>query len=221
MWKPTMVLAAFALTALGAPRAQRPNLLFKEEVMTIEYTVTEGEAAIVLEAETERSVDYLEVRSPRGDVVLEMRGPGGGPLALSGFVLESRETTPQELFDIYPEGNYSLRARSMRGRAVLGRAKFSHSLPAAPQILYPQEGAINVPTTKLQVRWAAHPTAKRYRVIMEQGDNDGLSVELPADATSLLVPDGVLRSGTDTLLEIGAVGDNGNCTLVEVSFATL
>ena len=135
-------------------------------------------------------------------------------------MLESRETTLQPLFDIYPEGTYTLRARSMDGRPVLGRAKFSHQLPAAPQILFPQEGDADVPVTGLQVRWNADPSAARFRVVLEQGDNDGLQVELPAGTTSMVVPDGVLRSGTETLVEVGAVGANGNCTLVEVSFQT-
>lgn len=219
MLKPTIALAALALTALGTPPG--PQLgRFKEETMTIEYTATSGEAAVVLKAETEQAVDRVEVRSPFGGSVLEMNGPGGQPLSLSGFVLESVETTPAELFAMFPEGGYALRGRSTDGRPLLGHALLSHQLPAAPQVIFPYEGAADVSTKDLQLSWAADPQVARYRVVLEQGDADNMMVELPRGSTSLVVPDGVLEPGQPTLFEVGAVGQNGNCTLVEIKFTT-
>ncbi len=220
MLRPSIALAALALTALGAPPDGGPFPRFKEEAMTIEYTATNGEAAIVLQAETEQSIARLEVRSPLGEPVLDMSGPSGRPLALSGFVLESIETTPQELATLYPAGVYSLRGRTTDGRAMRGHAMLSHALPPAPQVTFPTQGAVDVPANNLRVRWAAEPQAARYRVVLEQGDADNLMVELPRGSTSLVVPDGVLAPGTDTLFEVGAVGANGNCTIVEITFKT-
>ncbi len=220
MLRPTLALTALALTALGTPTPQRPAGRFKEEAITIEYTATNGEAALKLQAETEVAFEAVELRSPFGGTVLEMRGPGGQPLVLSGFVLESRETTLDELVATYPDGLYDLRGRSTDGRALVGRAKLSHRMPATPDLLFPSEGLAGVSTKDLEVRWTPDPAVARYRVVLEQGDNDGLSVELPAGSSSLRVPEGVLRPGTETLVEIGAVGPEGNCTLVEAVFTT-
>jgi hypothetical protein len=78
-----------------------------------------------------------------------------------------------------------------------------------------------VPTTGLTLLWQNDPQALGYTVILEQDDNDGLSVEMPAGSSSLVVPDGFLKSGTETLFEIAAHGPNGNRTILETKFTTL
>jgi hypothetical protein len=97
---------------------------------------------------------------------------------------------------------------------------FSHALPAPALIHYPRAGAVDVPASKLLVSWTPDRSASRYRVSLEQGENDGLTVELPAGSHSFQVPDGVLARNTETQLEIAAIGRNGNRTLVEVPFTT-
>jgi hypothetical protein len=59
-----------------------------------------------------------------------------------------------------------------------------------------------------------------YRVQLEQGESDGLAVNLPPEQDSFRVPDGFLARGTETQLEIAAIGPNGNHTVVEIAFTT-
>ena len=75
-------------------------------------------------------------------------------------------------------------------------------------------------STNLTVSWVPDPEARAYRVILEQGETDGLTAVLPARSSSFQVPDGILAPGTESHVEVGAIGPNGNCTLVEVSFTT-
>ena len=70
------------------------------------------------------------------------------------------------------------------------------------------------------VSWTSDPSTVAHRVILEQDENDGLVVQLPAGANEFRVPDGFLLPGTETHVEVGAVAANGNTTLVEVGFST-
>lgn len=201
-------------------REDVPALRLKEEQMTLEYTASADEAVIKLKAESERSLGDVEILSPTGECVLRLSVEGTGELALSGFVVETAEAPPLELTRLYPEGFYDLRARSTDGEPVVGLASLSHVLLPEPVIHYPREGMVDVPSRDLTVSWAPDPAAVGYRVMLEQGDNDGLAVELPKGSRSFQVPPGVLRPRTRTMLEIGAIAPGGNTTLVEVSFET-
>jgi len=222
MQKTILALGSLALAWFGAEQerpAPSPVLRLKEERMTLEYTVGADEATLVVEAETETPLDGVEVVSPTGKALLRVRAFRGERSSLSGFRIETQEGSLDELLEAYPEGTYGLRGLSRRGTLARGTAGFSHDLLVAPDVLYPPEGAADVPTV-FTVAWIPDPRAAAYRVVLEQGENDGLTVELPPGSSSLQVPPGVLAPGTESHVEIGAVGANGNCTLVEVEFST-
>lgn len=222
MFKPVTASALIALGFLGQRDAhqQGPLLLLKEEKMTIEYSPSMEEATLIVEAESEEGLERVEVRSPSGALMLTMRSQNGQTLSLSGFDLESRESSAAALFAKFDEGIYDFVARTPSGALALGNAAVSHELLAEPRITYPLEGQENVPTTNLTVTWDADSEASGYRVILEQGENDGLIVELPAESNSFRVPDGLLAPGTETHVEVGVMAHNGNCTIVEVAFMT-
>lgn len=222
MKKEVVAGAILALGFVASPEAHSGGLPveLKEETMVIEYTVSTGEAAIVVSAEAETRLARVEVRSPIGQPILEMRTDRGPDFSLQGFVVETGEATPDELFADYPPGDYTLRARTVDGRTAFGTARFSQTLPRAPVVAYPANGALDVPTTNLEVSWAADPAVASYRVILEQHETDLMTVIVTGGTGSFRVPDGVLESGTRSQLEIGAVGPDGNCTIVEVPFMT-
>jgi len=224
MFKATIALAAVSLAAFGAERPyqeMRPTLRLKEEKMSIEYTATANEAVIVVEGESETALESVEILMPDGMTMLELHSKSGGPAAFSGFVLETQESTVDDLIAHYGEGRYDVRARAMDGAPVLGGASLSHALLPPPVVLYPYEGAIGVPSGDLKIFWIPDPAATAYTVSLEQGENDGLTVRLPADSKSLHIPKGILFPDTETQLEIGVTGANGNRTLVEIEFRTM
>lgn len=226
MLRSTLFLAALGLAAFDGHQPDASSALaFKEERLTVEYTVSgsgsAGEAVIVLQAEAEAGLDRIYMATPEGKSMLRLWSGEGYELALSGFVIETLEATPSDLARIYPTGSYALHARTVDGQPVQGGATLSHELLSAPQVTHPQEGSVGVPTEGLEVRWDPVPLAVGYRVVLEQGENDGLTVELPPTASEFRVPDGLLRQGADSHVEVGVIAPNGNVTLTEVAFTTL
>ncbi|MEW6074279.1 MAG: hypothetical protein AB1726_17005 [Planctomycetota bacterium] len=220
MYKPILAVATLSLTALGSDRsAPQPYLQLKEEAMYIEYAATTDQAVVIVEAESEEGLNRVEVQAPGGATVLRMQAGGGQLVSLSGFLVESRELDSSSLFASFAAGVYELRAETRDGQAVVGSAVFDHLLPPAPAVVYPYEGAEDVPTN-LVVTWVPDRAVKAYRIVLEQNENDGLAVELPAGSNSFAVPDGILAPGTESMVEVGAIGTNGNITLVEISFTT-
>jgi hypothetical protein len=220
MYKSTIALTALALTAFDRQaREAEPRLELKEEKVFLEYTASADEIVLVVEAESEEDLDGVQVRSPRGAPILELQAESGQRMALSGFTVESRETSYASLFGLYEPGLYDIRARTVDGREALGSALLSHELLPAPAVIQPHEGSTNVPP-QLVVKWIPDSRAAGYRVSLEQNENDGLAVSLPPGSSSFRVPPRILAPDTDTQLEIAAIGLNGNVTLVEVTFRT-
>ena len=213
---------AIALGVAATPQRveERPLLQMKEERMIVEYAASAGEATIIVVAESEEMLGQIEARTPDGLPLLRIQGGPNARFPLQGFLVETRETTLEQLRSRYVEGRYELRALTTDGRPVGGQAVLSHDLRPAPTVTYPVEGDVTVPTT-LTVTWEPDQHARAYQVVLEQGDSDNMTVELPAGATSFSVPAGVLRSGEESHVEVGAYHANGNRTLVEVSFTTL
>ena len=220
MIKPIVLLVGLGSLSLWPARAPEfaPDIL-KEESMTIEFTATSGECAVVIKAESETPLGQVAICPEGKRPITELRSNRGSHVALAGFVLESEEFTTPRIFEVYPEGEYEMLATTADGRRTKGRATLSHQLPAAPQITFPLEGLAQVPLNPT-ITWMAHPEATSYTLGVEQNGDDRLIVLLPAGSNRFQVPLGVLQGSTETLVEVGAVGANGNCTLYEVTFFT-
>jgi hypothetical protein len=221
MSKSMLALAALALAAAGWNQAGGgAPLSFKEERLLLEYSPSADEAVLLMEAESEEGLGRVEVRDPDGRPLLRLWTAKPQQLALSGLRVETLEASPALLLADYPEGLYDLRAVTLDGSTMLGCAALSHELLPAPVVTWPLQGMEGIPTAGLLVTWVPDPDAAGYHVVLEQDENDGLMVNLPPGAGELRVPDRLLRGGTETKLEVGAVGANGNITLAEVVFTT-
>jgi hypothetical protein len=209
----------FLASPLPAPGADAVHL--RGARISFEYTASSDQAALVVEAESETGLDRIEVRDPSGAAILGLRGAGTGRgQGMYGFRVEAAEAPPSDLFDVYPEGLYRIRARTADGRLAVGTARLSHRLARAPVVLHPQSGQAGVPSSDLVLSWTPDPEAAEVRVNLEEGETDRMSVRLAGGTGSFRVPDGVLSPGRRCLLEVGVVGADGNCTIVEVPFST-
>src|SRR5688500_8257265 len=119
-------LMAFGLTGWRDQSYAPATLALKEEAVIITYNEANDEATLAVEAESEEPLDRVDVRDPRGAPTIALSAAGGQGLALSGFEIETRETTAEELFATYPEGVYAIRARAIDGRTASGEAELSH-----------------------------------------------------------------------------------------------
>jgi hypothetical protein len=220
----TVVVGAVLALGLGASSNAssrlRPAELDAAEI-AIHYTTTTGEARIVVSADAEIRLQRVQVRAPAGAGRIDLQTQRNSDVGFMGFVVESGEGTLAELQAAFPEGDYSIRARTMDGRPAIGWARLSHALPRAPIVAYPTDGMVDVPTTGLVLQWDLDPEAVSYRVNLEQNETDVMTVVLRPGTSSFRVPDGVLEAGMRSQLEIGSVGPNGNSTVVEILFGTL
>ncbi len=221
MFRTALGIAALTIAAFGVTRMQDPPLHpLKEERMTLEYTSAIDEVALVVEAESEDALDHVEIRNPSGALLLDLRASAGRGLGLSGFRLETREGGFGSFFASYPEGIYEMRAWTVQGNPLRGHARLTHDLLAPPILKHPVDGQLVSPVSSLLVAWDPDPGASGYRVTLEQNENDGLTVHLPAGAGSFLIPEGVLLPGLESRVEVAAVSPAGNCTLTEAIFRT-
>jgi hypothetical protein len=220
MSRTTIALSLLALIPLAwKQERRRPIVPLDEGTMILEHVVG-GEAVVRIEAESEEELEHVRVLGPDGAAFLELGTRRGAELGLSGLVLELRETSLEALLASHAEGDYDIRATTVGGNLAVGKARLSFDLPAAPRVVYPPPGAF-VPSSGLTVTWLADRSAAGYHVQLEQGESDGLAVKLPPGRNSFRVPDGFLARGTETLLEITALGPGGNRTVVEIAFTTL
>jgi hypothetical protein len=222
MFKPMIAGAALAL-GISARQADVPTIphqQLKEEAKFIELAAETGEATLVVKAESEEALGSLELKDPRGVSMFRMRATHGHTFSIQGFCFESKESSLDTLIANYSAGTYAMRAGATAGAAYFGNAVLSHEMPAAPVITYPQPDAQDVPSQGLIVTWVNDPDVVGYHVSLEQGESDTIIVDLPPGTDSFEVPVGILAPHTETKVEVGAIGANGNRTLMEFVFTT-
>jgi len=213
-----ITIALVTLSTLGWMQERRkPSIPLGEGSMTIELMAS-GEAVVRIEAESEEELGEVRVKRPSGESFLELSS--GNRRGLSGLMIELKETSLATLLQDYTEGDYAIRATTVGGDLVAGRAHLSFDLPARPRIYFPPAGASGVTTSDLDLIWLADRNAASYFVQLEQGETDLLAVNLPVSRNSLRVPPGILARGVETRLEIAAIAPNGNRTAVETVFTT-
>lgn len=114
----------------------------------------------------------------------------------------------------------------------MGSARLTHDLPDGPTLASPVEGDGPQDPDRTVLRWkrVGPPNGSPivgYQVIVVQPDTGlaslpavTLDVMLPPTATSLVVPPGFLRPGTEYEWEVLAVERGGNQTISSSTFTT-
>ncbi len=159
---------------------------------------------------------------------------------MSGIFFESREPPNDEvpiaeILARFPAGLYSVRGLTLDGRRMTGAATFTHDIPAAPIITFPQDGGV-VSSSNLVVMWnhvsttltGAPLNRTGYEVIITKDvpdDPNGFSrpqldVHLPPSRTRLTIPRQFLEPGTRYELEVLVLEVSGNQTITSLFFET-
>jgi len=188
-----------------------------------EQNATDGDVEVVFRAMGGREgLAKLRVVAPDGRTVIDFAAPEASTLGIREFEFESPE--PKDVAGLkaaYPEGAYVFTAATASGREYRREATLHHALPATTSFVRPAAGARGVPARDLVIRWSPVPGVSGYIVEFEQDDlHVSLVAHLPASATSLRVPDGLLHPGTEYDLGIATVSEAGNVSFVETSFTT-
>jgi hypothetical protein len=144
----------------------------------------------------------------------------GGQLARLGITelrFESAEPSAEEVLGRFPPGEYWFRGRTAEGRLLASNAVLSHDLLPAPTMS--PSGAV-VRVRDAVVEWNA-PGAGLVEIIINHPElGHTFDVTLPASARRLKVPPQFLTPGQEYKIEILAISENGNRTIVESTFRT-
>jgi hypothetical protein len=161
----------------------------------------------------------VEVADPRRRDVVEITADGRlAQLGITELRFESAEPSPAEVLAMFPPGDYKFRGRSVDGTLLASTATLSHDFLPAPT-LSPSNGQVVDPGNAV-VRWNA-PGAERVEILIGAADlGHSFDVTVAGSITSLNVPPQFLAPGVEYTIEILAIAENGNRTLVESTFVT-
>ncbi len=212
-----------ALTLLAALVATVPGVHAQEEFdaaqLFIELNDTDNDAGVLvfLDGPEWR---WLRIRDPFGQKIAQITSLAElRALGLTELFFESGEPTPEEVLGLFPEGEYTFRARLLEGGFATGTATLSHEFLPAPGCS-PCNGETTDPNNTV-VTWT-DVGAVSYEAIVENEDLGVIfSAILLPPVTEVLVPPTFLQPGTEYEAEVLAIGANGNKTISEGSFVTM
>jgi hypothetical protein len=211
-------------------RVSVAQVAFDEAKIIIEVNATDGDAGIQIFLDGE-GWDQVEVTDPNGETIVAVAGEGSvGEQGVTELFFESaepsfEEQSLEELFALFPEGEYQFTGRTTEGVALVGTATLTHAIPDAPVLVSPQEDEVVDPNNVL-VSWnpVADPTGSEivgYQVVVEQEEPLRVfSVHVPATVTSVTVSPEFFEPETEYKVEVLAIEASGNQTITEIPFET-
>jgi hypothetical protein len=225
---PLLILPLLGLGTASTVQPVVEELEFERADLILEFNATDGDAEIVLDLKSDEDLARLELRTPEGlsqeveRKVLDVRSRSSLDLGVSQLLVETGEPSMSVVLAAYPEGTYELSGVTMDGTRFRNTIELDHELPAAPVILYPEDGDESVPISGLEVLWLPDPDAASWLVELEREDDlpGKIVATLPAGTFSFIVPDGFLVAGTEYQIGVRAIGDTKNVTVSENTFFT-
>jgi hypothetical protein len=201
----------------------KPTAEFSTASICVESNATDGDTEIVLRAVPEDDgLKRFYARAPDGRTVFSFNSADPTVLGMREFLLESPEPAGNRILAAYPEGNYAFVGRTHAGVRFFSRPRLSHRMPEATVIMAPLEDQ-EVPVSDLLVRWSPVPGVTQYLLEIENESADpeqSLTINLPPEASSFLVPAGWLTAGSEYQIGVATVAANCNIVFVESTFRT-
>jgi hypothetical protein len=216
----------------------------KEAKLNIEHNATDEDTGFqgFIDSDGWKNLVFT---GPEGQVMTIDGQEQLGNLGLTELFFETVEPANvdvplEEILVVLPEGDYTFEGEAIAAGEALGRtsgiAWLTHTIPAGPVLVSPEEGAVVSADNALTVSW--NPVTETidggdvniiaYQLIIEKDEEPhrhmigkiGLSIYFPATLTSTTVPTGFLEPGTAYKWEVLAIEESGNQTLSSSSFRT-
>ena len=213
-----------------------PVVPLKDARLKIEFNATDRDVGVQLfiDADPWKSMDVFD---PWGRLVF--RATARGSIAKQGgteLFLESGEPSLDdvplsEFLARFPPGRYRIVGSGLKGERLVGAARFTHNIPAGPQLLSPAEDAV-VDLENLVVSWQRVGPANGspiigYQVLVVKPGTGLrglpkiiLDVTMPPGADRMAVPPGFLLRDSAYEWEVLAIESGGNQTLSVGHFRT-
>ncbi len=187
----------------------------------IETNATDGDAEVVIVAESGAGLKDLKVLTPNNKTALSLSSKTTPRLGQAQVLVETAEVSLDEVKAAYPAGVYHFRGKTVAGEKLAGDATLSHSLLSVPVIITPSNKATGVPVIGQVVTWAPIAGANGYFLELEDAKTKAaLKIDLLKTVTSFAIPNGLLLPNTDYGLNLGVIGVDGNRVFTEVTFRT-
>jgi hypothetical protein len=234
-----IVTGAFAGAGLIPERASGEDkpVQMKDARLKFEINATDGDGGVqaFIDADSWRS---MSIYDPTGRRIFSavtdgrMAKQGGTELFLESAEPPFSELPIEKLLARFPAGTYGFRGVALDGTDYVGSTRLTHDLPSGPTLISPIEGDPPQDPNRTVVRWkrVAPPNGSPiigYQVLVVHPDTGlkalpkvTLDVMMPPTATSLAVPPGFLRPGTEYEWEVLAIERGGNQTLSSSVFRT-
>jgi hypothetical protein len=199
------------------------SLPFEVAEIRFEQNATDGDVEVVFEIKAgDKGLTELKIVSPDGRVVVNINSPDVSTIGIRQFRFESPEPKDvKSLMSAYPEGEYVFSGMSTDGKQYKSTAKLNHTLPSTVSFLSPEPEAEDVAIENLIIRWSPVENAASYIIEIDQDElHFNITAKFGGNKTSFPLPDGILESGKEYTIGIGAVSENGNMSVVETSFTT-
>jgi hypothetical protein len=236
----TLLLAVSLLAVVALPAAvpRHPVVPFSTAKMIIEVNATDGDAGIQIFVDAS-GWKRLNVFDPEGEEIFEVQGAGRlEQQGVTELFFESEEPSFDEVplaefLARFPEGEYTFTGRTTEGERLRGKARFTHNIPAGPEIVSPAEGAKLASNLPVVIDWnpvtAPFPgansavTVTGYQVIVDNVKSNPLrvfSVMLPASVTHVTIAPQFIEPNGEYKFEVLAIEAGGNQTIAERTFRT-
>jgi hypothetical protein len=221
---------AVATAVVASPGASADRL--EEADIFIELNATDGDAGIHLFLDAE-GWERMQVLDPSGKVIFDVSTKGSlRTQGITELFFESAEPSfdeqpLSEFLELFPAGTYRFRGRTTEGEPLRGSAVLTHTLPAAPVLVSPGDGADDVDPEATVIRWNPVPNPPGsaivgYQVVVEREEPEleVFKAEVGPETTQVMVPAGLLQPGTEYSFEVLAIERSGNRTISEAEFET-
>ncbi len=224
-WIAAVAMAMVALAATPAAWAVRLD----DAAIFIEINDTDGDAGIQIFLDGE-GWDTMQVIGPNGQVVMGIAADGNvGTQGVTELFMESAEPSfdeqpLDEFLALFPPGVYRFIGRTTEGDRLAGGARLTHKIPAAPEILSPEEeGTLDIDDAVIEWTRVPNPGGnpiRAYEVIVETEEPQlrVFKADMGNRQTSLRIPPEFLRRGRTFKVEVIAIEKSGNRTITEVEF---
>ena len=191
---------------------------FADAEVFFEFNTTDMDLGfqISLDAEGWKKV---KVSGPSKAKIFEIKAEGElAELGITELRFESAEPSPAEVLAKFPPGDYKFKGNTVEGGKLESIATLSHDFVPAFSFS-PSEGE-EVDPDDTVVTWEA-PGAELVEIIIGSDDFEAcFDVIVEGDEGDLDIPSQFLEPGTEYKIELLAISENGNKTIVESTFIT-
>ena len=214
-----MMAAGFCMPVVGL--TFEPVGEFEDLALFVVYNVSDEDAQIIARGGSEDGIRKVVIFGPRGKVCHNAYSKDKGWIGQADFQFDTPEPLLEDLMEAYPPGVYCFRGKTVDGDILANTVELSYDLLDPPTIIYPQEGATDIPTDGLVVLFEAPEGTEAILLELEDEEEEvALKVDLLADTSSFEVPNNWLKPGIEYVLDIKIIAENGNQTVRDIRFMT-